>query len=175
MCQQLLPATSEYFANSKSSIDSLFHYCRACDSKRNKEYYLSHQEEKKKFRNDNRERLRKYQREHKVENNLRAKAWAKDNPVRHLAKSHKRRVLVQQNGGHFTSDDVKTQYEEQEGKCFYCDKKLDKYHIDHLIPISRGGSNDKENICIACPECNFRKGNKTPEEFETYIKSIRGL
>lgn len=35
---------------------------------------------------------------------------------------------------------------------------------DHLIPISRGGTNDWSNVVTACSTCNTRKGNRLPEE-----------
>ncbi len=35
---------------------------------------------------------------------------------------------------------------------------------DHLVPISRGGSNEWTNVVTACSTCNTRKGNRLPEE-----------
>lgn len=35
---------------------------------------------------------------------------------------------------------------------------------DHLVPLSRGGSNDWTNVVTACSSCNTRKGNHLPEE-----------
>ena len=35
---------------------------------------------------------------------------------------------------------------------------------DHLVPLSRGGSNDWTNVVTACSPCNTRKGNRLPEE-----------
>ncbi len=35
---------------------------------------------------------------------------------------------------------------------------------DHLIPLSRGGTNDWSNVVTACSTCNTRKGNRLPEE-----------
>lgn len=37
--------------------------------------------------------------------------------------------------------------------------------IDHVIPLSRGGRGDRwENLVIACRPCNWRKGDRRPEE-----------
>ena len=36
-----------------------------------------------------------------------------------------------------------------------------KFHIDHNTPLSRGGSNDPENLCLLCPRCNWRKGTSS--------------
>lgn len=35
---------------------------------------------------------------------------------------------------------------------------------DHLVPLSRGGTNDWANVLTACSTCNTRKGNHLPEE-----------
>lgn len=35
---------------------------------------------------------------------------------------------------------------------------------DHLVPLSRGGTNDWTNVVTACSVCNTRKGNRLPEE-----------
>jgi 5-methylcytosine-specific restriction endonuclease McrA len=35
---------------------------------------------------------------------------------------------------------------------------------DHLVPLSRGGTNDWTNVVTACSSCNTKKGNHLPEE-----------
>lgn len=35
---------------------------------------------------------------------------------------------------------------------------------DHLVPLSRGGTNSWTNVVTACSSCNTRKGNLLPEE-----------
>jgi 5-methylcytosine-specific restriction endonuclease McrA len=49
--------------------------------------------------------------------------------------------------------------------CAYCKKYSESYDVEHIVPLSRGGLHDIENITVACPSCNRRKGNKTVEEF----------
>lgn len=39
------------------------------------------------------------------------------------------------------------------------------FHRDHIVPVSRGGTNDFENIQLLCPPCNTQKGNMTMGEF----------
>ena len=47
-------------------------------------------------------------------------------------------------------------------KCKYCGRSTRhvKCHVDHIIPLSRGGTNDIDNLCLACRDCNLRKYNK---------------
>ncbi|MBE2925432.1 HNH endonuclease, partial [Anoxybacillus flavithermus] len=37
--------------------------------------------------------------------------------------------------------------------------------VEHIIPKSRGGTDRVDNLCLACHDCNQRKGSKTAEEF----------
>lgn len=50
--------------------------------------------------------------------------------------------------------------------CQYCGRRFppSELTIDHVIPISRGGTNSWRNVVTACKECNNRKGNRTPAE-----------
>lgn len=51
--------------------------------------------------------------------------------------------------------------------CFFCKKILDQEQvtIEHLIPKSKGGTDDKNNRKPACRECNIEKGNKMWYEY----------
>ena len=55
-------------------------------------------------------------------------------------------------------------------KCQYCGRaQTDLRHRealtrDHLIPLSRGGTNEWTNVVTACSSCNTRKANRLPSE-----------
>ena len=34
------------------------------------------------------------------------------------------------------------------------------FHIEHIVPRSRGGSTTDENLALACPGCNLRKADR---------------
>ena len=54
---------------------------------------------------------------------------------------------------------------DQAGKCAYCRAEIPPYHLDHKLPVSRGGTNADENLHLTCPRCNLRKHAMTHEEF----------
>lgn len=54
---------------------------------------------------------------------------------------------------------------DQSGKCAYCQALLDKYHVDHITPLARGGTHELSNLCLACPSCNHSKWASTLEEW----------
>jgi len=45
--------------------------------------------------------------------------------------------------------------------CWWCGQGLlpEKLTIEHLRPLSRGGSNSIENLRLACTQCNSKRGN----------------
>ena len=48
--------------------------------------------------------------------------------------------------------------------CQYCGLNNKKLSIDHVLPRSKGGTDNWENVITACLQCNVLKGNRTPEE-----------
>lgn len=53
----------------------------------------------------------------------------------------------------------------QKGLCVVCKCKLNKYHVDHIMPIALGGSNYPHNIQLLCAKCNHQKHAKHPIDF----------
>lgn len=144
-------------------------------------------------------RARNYRIKHREEINARARTERLAHPERHRERSlayrlrhpervreqarrtsHKHRERVNVNRrtyyarkkhatGTHTVQDIQTQYDRQDSKCYWCGKKLGKakheYHVDHVIPLVRGGSNNPDNLVIACPHCNQSKHDKLPHEW----------
>ncbi len=52
------------------------------------------------------------------------------------------------------------------GKCAYCGT-TEKLGADHVLPLSRGGTNDIANLTACCESCNKSKGGRTVEEWRT--------
>jgi len=76
---------------------------------------------------------------------------------------------------YYTSKDVLT-YFGTKVKCGLTGREIDitkdDYHLDHIIPISRGGTNDLDNMQFTIPEANYAKGNMLNEEFVQLCKEV---
>ena len=48
--------------------------------------------------------------------------------------------------------------------CQYCGSNSNSLTVDHIIPKSRGGKSNWNNVVVACKPCNLKKGNQTPSE-----------
>ncbi|MBK7584519.1 MAG: HNH endonuclease [Myxococcales bacterium] len=75
----------------------------------------------------------------------------------------KRQISGQKRGVKFSRINV---YVRDGFTCAYCEKKLPLRQLtyDHVLPRSRGGRTEWENIVTACTPCNAKKSNKTPDE-----------
>ena len=75
----------------------------------------------------------------------------------------KRRALLNNIINTLTAQEWITILKEYNFKCAYCGCEFTLFNRetkDHVIPISKGGDNTKENIVPACQSCNSKKFNK---------------
>lgn len=86
------------------------------------------------------------------------------------ANHQKRRALKNNSTGKYTGAEILKLLVTQKSKCVYCKSKLivnsaNSYHIDHINPLNKGGTNAISNIQLLCPKCNLQKHDKDPEIF----------
>jgi 5-methylcytosine-specific restriction endonuclease McrA len=92
----------------------------------------------------------------------RKREWRKENKEKFLAHSRNyvrnRRARRETAEGNHTNEDIVFLLEKQKMKCANCKKSIKfGYHVDHIVPLSLGGRNDKGNLQILCPQCNLSK------------------
>lgn len=95
-----------------------------------------------------------------------AKAWRAANPEKVRIQWKVRQARERCAEGNHIPDDIRALYQLQNGHCAYCGITLHhKYHVDHIMPLSRGGSNNPDNLALACRSCNLSKKDKTVIEW----------
>jgi 5-methylcytosine-specific restriction endonuclease McrA len=94
------------------------------------------------------------------------KAWAKANPDKIRTYEQNRRAVEMGAEGSFTPQEWQDRLIEFNYHCAYCLQKIEGApHREHMMPLSRGGSNFIENIVPSCATCNRKKHDKTLLEF----------
>lgn len=85
--------------------------------------------------------------------------------VNHYAvvSGHRRRARLEGLDAHHTETEWETVLEERGGLCFYCDEPATER--DHVVALSRGGTDTIENIRPACRPCNTSKNARDLETF----------
>lgn len=74
--------------------------------------------------------------------------------------------MRQRHGIEAQSADIQALLTSQRFRCWWCGALVsDDYHVDHRVPLSRGGTSDLGNLCASCPSCNLKKHDKMPWEF----------
>lgn len=58
--------------------------------------------------------------------------------------------------------------------CIYCRRRLrlGDSHIDHVVPVVQGGSNEWDNLQLLCAGCNIRKGRRSDAEFRYRYRDL---
>lgn len=177
-CKIELPANPAWFRLDDRRPAGLYSWCRCCEARhyddnrakriagqrkylerRKKEAPEEIRQARLAWQRANRERKRSNERRWREQNLDKARAQG-------VASSGKRRAAQVEANGSFTPSDIDTMRQGQKGRCWYCSKVLKKFHVDHRIPLSRGGSNSPDNLVLACPPCNWSKGAKMPWELE---------
>ncbi len=159
-----------------------------------KKYYQEHSDERLAYRNTHREEIRarerRYDKEHATERlpniktNFRRyyqrnsakilaahKLMHQQHPEWHRNQNYKRRGAE----GHYTYDEWNNKLMEYGHRCAYCgtlesNTVEGKLTVDHVIPISKGGTNYIDNLVPACSLCNNEKFTSTAIEFLDRIK-----
>lgn len=122
------------------------------------------------YRAENREehlrRAANYREQNREKYNERLRDWWALHPEKKNAFTRKRRAIKKGAEGFHSADDIARIREAQRDRCGICRAKLrGKGHVDHIIPLSKGGSNWPSNLQLLCEGCNCSKHNRDPIEF----------
>lgn len=165
---KLKTKTREWYAENKESASS---YGKVWREKNATYVKISKAEYEKKNREKFRLAAAKWRDKNRAKVNAKSRMQAKKNPDRYRAHCRNRAALKLSAEGKHTAEQVTSIYAKQNGLCNYCKAHLNgKYHADHIIPLTRGGTNYASNIQCLCPSCNMSKSNMMPWEYFEYLE-----
>jgi 5-methylcytosine-specific restriction endonuclease McrA len=81
-------------------------------------------------------------------------------PTRHQRRKEIERAKRKRRGT-ISSSKRERIYKRDGRRCMWCGRK-DNLTIDHIVPLSKGGSNDDENLQTLCKSCNQDKADELP-------------
>ena len=117
------------------------------------------------YRADRRELLRERHRLWREANPEAAKAitarWKRANKAKVNAATHRRRTTLQGCSEHHTAAEWEALLAATGHTCLWCGANDVAMTKDHIVPVSKGGSNAVTNLQPLCKSCNSRKHTKT--------------
>lgn len=114
---------------------------------------------------------RDYYQANRAQGIARARVWQERNPERVSQYKRKNKHMRRAAVGVFQQSDVQALLRIQRGECAGCHSRLDNFHLDHIIPLSRGGTNWCGNLQLLCPHCNLTKSDLLPIAWRCRINS----
>jgi len=173
--ERIAKAQKKYYSSHKEKIAARAQsYAKSNPEKvraSKEKYRLAHKEKYAKlsaeWRKNNRELSREIDR-----------AWSKAHPEKRNAKqarrnAKKREAFVALSVGQ--KAEIERIYDTAANgarvRCYLCGEFAPKghRHVDHIVPLARGGEHRPSNLAVACDHCNCRKGAKLPEEIGLLI------
>lgn len=182
---------SDFHKNARMA-DGIRSSCKVCVLAGNRKSVLQHHEKRKREKREVYERVkntpeyqtyskahreatkeaksaydREYNRRNSQKKVAQAAEWQKANRDRRSAITRNydaRRRLKTANG--ISTADLAAWMSSQKKVCYWCGGKCAKgFHVDHYVPLSKGGAHEAHNLVIACGPCNLRKNAKDPLDF----------
>jgi 5-methylcytosine-specific restriction endonuclease McrA len=109
----------------------------------------------------NRAAVRRYRQNHPDRTSISGRRWRRRNPEYARQKSQSRRQWITSQRFIVTKKEMRHLYSMP---CFYCGQQSE--HVDHIVPLSRGGRHSIGNLTGACKACNLSKGARFITEWK---------
>ena len=164
------------FSPDESNSDGLYSSCKECKAQSRKIWYQNNKAKSKAYTYQYREekpeivkRINdKYLTNNRVEVRQRNKKWRERNIDIFRACQARRRGREYSATGFYTASEWRNLCVSYDNTCLCCGTHADdtpekKLSRDHVIPLSKGGSNNISNIQPLCLKCNLKKGDKATD------------
>jgi len=120
-----------------------------------RQWYVDHREERL-------EETRRYRKNNPKKVKEAKRRWCKANPEKGREAYRRRRTRIAGSTGAFTDAQFQALCAHYGNICLCCGKPKE-LHRDHVVPLSKGGSNDISNIQPLCQSCNSSKGTQSTD------------
>ncbi len=170
------------FSKDRQSKDGLRSYCRLCSATYYADWYSKHAEAQRAY-------TANYRKTHRNWKRVANAKWAKANPEKmriaitrwrraHPDKEQDRHVrrLARKKGAAVEAVSRQVVYERDGGLCHICGQKArpKNWHLDHIVPLSKGGEHSYQNVAVSHPGCNLHKGSKRLVDVKMTITPVKG-
>lgn len=167
------------------SKDGLHPWCKQCvkeyshkrhadNPEYSRQYYMNLSKEKKEYyaqraaqRRANRtEEEKEHDAQRQADNSDYCHQYRIDNADKYRIYEANRRASSVTAEGAFTDEQFAALCEQYDNRCLCCGE-IKKLTVDHIVPLSKGGSNDIDNIQPLCQSCNSKKHTETIDYRDT--------
>lgn len=172
---------SDYYKNKRKE-----HYLEKTEEvkQRQRQYYQENSDYYKEYRKKRYQELRdlelNYANEYRVKNQYKILKYRRSEKGRQMILNNTIKRRSRKYKVDFTPFQRKKLLDRDNWKCQSCGCKVhdrhtgnwntpDKAHIDHIIPITKGGNSDPSNLRVLCRTCNISKSNRIEEQMKLDI------
>ena len=164
-CREVKELTE--FSNNKRSKDGKKSACKKCLNKAYAAYRKSPDARKKAYARKQKYLETEKGRTKKRQDDARYAKTKKGRTVRKLANEAYRSRKVDAYTEPFTRQELLDEWVVNgidPSICYYCNEAPYE-HLDHFVPLAKGGAHAKWNLVPSCACCNQSKGSKLPQDF----------
>ena len=149
-----------FFYKNKTKSDGFSNICKECNKTNYKNWCADNKERKIELESNWRKHTNNRNQEKR---NIYFREYYKNHPERKETKriyTNNRNSKIKKIGGKISNNEWSALLQKYENRCLCCKRSDVKLTIDHVVPISKGGTNTIDNVQPLCQSCNSRKNAK---------------